>query len=123
MKTSKTPLEYCKKEFERCLEKKVIDPSIEVYAVNNLKNRKEILSFRSSYIEFMKKFISYEIESKKKTPGTKLIQKGYSLQKVAAFFVDDGITYTLGHIYNKRILKLWDKNLPQPYFSKNMFKD
>ena len=105
-------LEHCIKQFDKAREKGVINSHIEIYAVNKLDNKEDILAFYTEYVEFMQDFINYEIDAGKESSATKLVDKGYDLEQVAEFFVHDGLMFTLGHIFNQNILKIWYDTLP-----------
>ena len=124
MKTNNTSLERCIEKLENSAKKHVIDPSIEVYAVNHLKDKKDILKFHRKYVKIMENHISSQIDRNKKTHATSLVERGYSLHKVASFFVHDGLMSTLGHIYNGQVLNAWYSSIPfmKSEFPKDMYQ-
>jgi hypothetical protein len=51
-------------------------------------------------------------QNKKKSRAVALVNRGYTPEKVAKFFVHDALIFTLGHIYNQAALKAWYSSLP-----------
>ncbi|MCG2717598.1 MAG: hypothetical protein L6408_02030 [Nanoarchaeota archaeon] len=124
MKNKNSDLEYCIQKLEENTKNNIIDPNVEIYAVNRLKEKKDILKFYRTYVGCMKQKLSTEIKKNKKSHAVKLVDRGYPIQKVAAFFVHDGLMFTLGHIYNQEVLKAWYSVLPHMKrgFPKDMYK-
>ena len=69
-------------------------------------------------------FIEYEVKTGKNSHAVRLVKRNYPLQKVAEFFVHDGLMFTLGHIYNQKVLDSWYSVLPymEKGFPKDMYK-
>ncbi len=122
MKNLNPNLEKCIQRLEENTKKRIIDPDLEAYAINNLRDKYDILKFRKEYINSMKEIIEQNVkENKTQDHGVQLVNRGYSIQKVATFFVHDGLMYTLGHMFDQETLLAWYSVLP--YMKRNFPKD
>jgi hypothetical protein len=113
-------IEICKNRFKENLEKKIIDPSLEVLAINNLTKKEDILNFHKEYLTFMGDFITNEVENNNISHSVRLVKGGYSIDEVAKFFVNDGLMYTMGHMFNKNA-NIWENTIPK--FNKSKYKE
>ena len=112
MKEVNPDLESCIRRLEQKAQEGIVDPGIEVYAVNHLLEKSDILDFYRAYVESMKHVIEKERDGGKRSDAVLLLKKGHPLEQVAEFFVHDGLMSTLGHIFNDSILDAWYSALP-----------
>ena len=125
MKNKNFDLEHCINYVEDNSSKGLMSPDAEIYAVNHLRERPDILKFHRAYVDCMKEAIGRDVENdKKQSHAVELVKRGYPIQKVAAFFVHDGLMFTLGHIYNQQALEAWYSVLPymKKGFPKEMYQ-
>jgi hypothetical protein len=122
MKIQNPDLERCIDRLNSNTAQGIIDPSIEAYAVNNLRSKSDILKFRSKYIDCMTQFIESKVQKNDvKDHAVQLVNRGYAIRQVATFFVHDGLMHTLGHMFNQKTLDAWYGSLP--YMKKEFPKD
>lgn len=92
---------------------------LEIVAVNNLRDRKDIQKFYDKYLIRVEESLNQEVREGKDNLGTILINKGYSSRLVARYFAQSNIYFTLGHIFNQNALKSW---YPMPFLNYNWSK-
>ena len=122
MRSNNPDLEHCIKNVEDNSSKGLMSPDAEIYAVNHLREESDIMKFYRVYVNSMKEAIGKDVhKDKKRNHAVRLVKRGYPIQKVAAFFVHDGLMFTLGHIYNQQALEAWYSVLP--YMKKGLPKE
>jgi hypothetical protein len=122
MKKEGSRLEYVLELFnkKKLNQKDYTLQDLEIIAVNNLIDKKDIQKFYSRYLERMEEVLNQEIKEGKENLGTKLINAGYAPRLVARYFAYDNIYFTLGHIFNQKALKAW---YPMPFLNYNWSKE
>ncbi|MFH1589607.1 MAG: hypothetical protein ABIB43_03510 [archaeon] len=126
MAKQKSVLKNCLDRINENIVDKTVSVDLEIYAINNLTEEKDIKKFYREYKNCFKTNIQYQLDKKKKTQATKLItNEGNSLARVSTYFLNDALSFTLGHMYNQKTLKNWYGALPQlsrPYFLNGLSK-
>ena len=80
----------------------------ELIGIDNLRKKNDIEKFVNTYWDFLQQDLN-KLKDRKNKGGSirKLLKASYSLDKVTDFFLQDGLYFTLGHIYSPSILRPW----------------
>lgn len=83
----------------------------EVFAINNLSERKDIQEFYSAYLKKIEKDLDQECLDGKNNLGTGLIKKGYNKRLVAEYLANEHLNYTLEDMNIENFVR-WSAYLP-----------
>lgn len=110
---SRQALEECVTRLENSYKTNKGIVEAEARAIEKLSSKKDILEFRKIYIEILKNNLleKYDPASEKKEGFSKLIDKNYDINLIAALRFNDSMLFTLGHMYNKNVNN-WYNALP-----------
>lgn len=101
-------LEECLDSLQRFAKEEDLGVDAELIGINELRQKDDVVAFLSAYKEHLTDFYSHLKEKKRGgKPVRKLLEAGYSMDKITEFYLQDGFYFTLGHICTGRILDAW----------------
>ena len=84
----------------------------DIFAIEHLSNKKEVKKFYKKYLAKIKEDLQKENSENKDNEGVRLLNEGYSLDRVVEYLAKDHLNFSLGHMFNNRRINLWYFSLP-----------